>query len=91
MDIGKEPQRQSQINSQFNRTNKSLDELSVIVGDLGIRLERVLREPTPQKNEVALTKDEEYLVPVASEIRDIARTIENQAARLRDYLDRLEV
>lgn len=90
MEMGSEPKRQSQVTTQFNQANKSLDELSAIVGDLGKRLERVLREPTPQ-NAAVLTKEEEYLVPVASEIRDIAKSIGIQAAYLRDYLDRLEV
>jgi hypothetical protein len=89
MEIGNEPNRQSQVNSQFNQVNKLLDDLKAVVGELGKRLERALREPTPQK-EAALTKDE-HLVPIASEIRDIGRTIGNQAARLRDYIDRLEV
>ena len=88
MEIGSEKNRQ--VNTQINQANKSVDELSAIVEDLGKRLERVLRDPPPQDAE-ATPREEADLVPVASEIRDMASNIGNQAARLRDYLDRLEV
>lgn len=74
----------------ISNTNKALDELSAVIGDLGNRLDRAMREPSPQdpgENE----KKEEYLVPIASEIRAISYTINDQISRIRDFLDRLEV
>lgn len=82
-------QRQSQISSQLEFSQNTVNELSLVINEFGKRLERVLRDPSPPNENTK--EQEEDLVPVAADIRDIRRTIYNQILKLKDYLDRLEI
>jgi len=66
--------------------------LTSVIGELGERLTKVLRQPYPeQKDEEEDRRPKEVLVPLAGNIRGISEHIEVQTDKLRDYLDRLEL
>jgi len=80
----------SQVDDQLDRANGALERLTYIVNDLGERLAKVMRSVPPKEKEEE-DRLEEVLVPLAGEIRSISERIEVQTAKLRDYLDRLEL
>jgi len=80
----------SQVDDQLDRANGALERLTYIVNDLGERLAKVMREPYPPEDKEK-ARLEEVLVPLAGDIRSISEHIEVQTAKLRDYLDRLEL
>lgn len=84
------PKGSSQVSEQLSQADEALEKLSAIVGEVGNRLCRVLRDYKPQDG-IGISEENEFLVPVAGDIRSIKCGIEIQIERISDYLDRLEV
>lgn len=80
----------SQVDDQLDRANKALEGLACVVNELGERLTKAMRS-VPPKEKGEKDRPEEVLVPLAGDIRSISEHIEVQTAKLRDYLDRLEL
>lgn len=93
MDNKKEnaPKAASQVSVQFGEAADALQNLSARIEDLGERLCDVMREPPTVKESEAKEKEAECLVMTASKLRSIVGAVKNQAQRIADYLDRLEL
>jgi len=91
MEESSEPKKTPQVEEQLERVYEALEGLACVVNELGERLAKVMREPYPEQEDRKKDRLEEVLVPLAGDIRSISEHIEAQTAKLRDYLDRLEL
>lgn len=75
--------------TELGRLRESVEQISMIVGDLEKRLNDVLREEGPSAVNQACNPDE-YLVPHADQTRAVRKTAEHIIASLGSILNRLE-
>ena len=90
MEGSSEPKRTPQIEVQVKRVYGALEGLACVVNEIGESLAKVMREPYPLEDEKK-NSTEEVLVPLAEDLSSISGNIEVQTAKLRDYLNRLEL
>jgi len=91
MEGSSEPERTPQVEEQVKHAYGALGDLTSVVNELGERLTKVMREPYPEQKDEEKERLGKVLVPLAGDIRSISEHIEAQTAKLRDYLNRLEL
>lgn len=80
--------QQCQTEKELTRAVKECEELHITIDSMKDRLVPVLREEPPMETG---EKDEEPLVPLASDIRNIRRQVSTANERLKRILDRMEL
>lgn len=81
----------SHVNEQLERVFNSLGIVNTTIDRLHSKLSSVIDDRPTVENIKGDEKKDDYLVPLASDIREINRQINSQNDRLRYIIDRLEL
>lgn len=84
-----EPKRQGQIQQQIENCQNDVGDLSELISKLASILNPILRDPKPEA--AAETSKDEYIVPIASEIRSLDFTILYQKDRINDLIRNIKL
>lgn len=79
----------SQVVAELNNSGMAVERLSKVIGTLEDSLHAVIKEKVAPPE--STDKKAEPLVPLAENVRSLNESIRQQASRLEDFINRLEL